>query len=136
MLEKGKERFIEVEIKKGKKVNKRSKICFVHFILSRIVWKTTWEKTDIYIKYDREKGVLFKYNLNNIKMVYQRIIDFSRQSAVVTFKLLRALISNELDRGREQGTMKRWRRGNIKWSQEQDRSNKKRENEGKKYKAR
>ena len=32
-------------------------------------------------------------------MVYQRIIDFSRQSAVVTFKLLRALISNELDRG-------------------------------------
>ena len=32
-------------------------------------------------------------------MVYQRIIDFSRQSAVVTFKLLRALISNELNRG-------------------------------------
>ena len=46
MLGKEKERFIEVEIKKGKKVNKRSKICFVHFILSRIVWKTTWEKTD------------------------------------------------------------------------------------------
>ena len=35
---KGKERFIEVEIKKGKKVNnQRSKICFVHSILSRIV---------------------------------------------------------------------------------------------------
>ena len=69
-------------------------------------------------------------------MVYQRIIDFSRQSPVVTFKLLPALIRNELDRGREQGTMKRWRRGNIKWSQEQDRSNKKKENEEKDYKAR
>ena len=67
MLEKGKERFIEVEIKKRNKLNnQRSKICFVHTILSRIVCKTTWEKTDIYIKYDREKGVLFKYNLNNI----------------------------------------------------------------------
>ena len=63
-------------------------------------------------------------------MVYQRIIDFSRQSPVVTFKLLPALIRNELDRGREQGTMKRCRREIIKWSQEQDRSNKKRENEG------
>ena len=38
MLGKGKERFIEVEIKKRKKVNnQRSKICFVHTILSRIV---------------------------------------------------------------------------------------------------
>ena len=67
-----------------------------------------------YIKYDKDKGVLFKYNLNNIKMVYQRIIDFSRQSPVVTFKLLPALIRNELDRGREQGTMKRCRREIIK----------------------
>ena len=41
MLGKGKERFIEVEIKKGKKVNnQRSKICFVHTILSRIVATT------------------------------------------------------------------------------------------------
>ena len=68
-------------------------------------------------------------------MVYQRIINLSLQSPV-TFKLLRALISNELDRGREQGTMKRCRRENIKWSQEQDRSNKKKENEEKDYKAR
>ena len=34
----GKERFIEVKIKKRKKVNNQcSKICFVHTILSRIV---------------------------------------------------------------------------------------------------
>ena len=38
MLGKGKERFIEAEIKKRMKVNnQRSKICFVHTILSRIV---------------------------------------------------------------------------------------------------
>ena len=38
MLGKGKQRFIEVESKKRKKGNnERSKICFVHTILSRIV---------------------------------------------------------------------------------------------------